>query len=273
MVAVAVFSFGSLAMAAAPAVGVGPAVTTKNVNVRILPQAGAARINHVLKGETVNVLKVLGGWCQIEDKRYRHAYVDCSFLKSGGTSFADYNGMAVSQNAQGNWVLGSANAKVTLEEFGDLQCPACAFFGEGKFPKLYSDYIATGKVKLVFYHFPLSYHFYSKDSAEVALCAGDQGKYWPMINSLLNHQEEWSYSDNASELFYGYAVDLGLKTSDFNACVRNKSHDAQISRDLKAGDSKGVGAVPTFYMNGKVYEGFLSYDDFTAALDKADAGK
>lgn len=82
---------------------------------------------------------------------------------------------------------GDANAKITLVEFSDFQCPFCAKFYSETLPQIMKDYIDTGKVKLVYKHFPLiSIHPNAQKAAEAAECAGEQGKFWEMHDAMFN---------------------------------------------------------------------------------------
>ena len=86
---------------------------------------------------------------------------------------------------------GEKNAKVTLIEFADYQCPFCARFYRETFPQIQENYIFTGKVKFFFLNFPLERsHPQAFKAAVAANCAGEQGKFWAMHDRLFTHQEE-----------------------------------------------------------------------------------
>jgi len=89
--------------------------------------------------------------------------------------------------------LGSKDAKVTLVEFTDYQCPYCGKHASSTGKQIKSDYIDTGKIKFVLKDFPLtSIHPNAFKAAEAARCAGEQGKYWEMHDKLFESQSEWS---------------------------------------------------------------------------------
>jgi protein-disulfide isomerase len=261
-------------------------VAKMNVNVRVLPKMWSRRIDHLLKGQTVNVKRVVSGWCDIELKKFKHAYVNCSLLEAAsgnagsavvqaeeGTSNKDYNGVKVSRNADGNWALGAKDAKVMIEEFGDMQCPFCGSYFTDTFSKIFTDYISTGKVKYVFYNFPLSFHLESRNAAMAALCAGDQDKYWQMHAMILDKQSEWSTKDYDSKPFDGYAKSIGLNMDTFDSCMSTSKFSSQIDKDIAVADKKSVNGTPTFYVNGKVLEGAQPYEVFSAEIDSALNGK
>ncbi len=86
-------------------------------------------------------------------------------------------------------VLGDKNAKVTIIEFSDYECPFCGRHYQQTYPQIKKNYIDTGKVKMSFKDFPLSFHQSAQKAAEAARCAGDQGKYWEMHDKLYSNQE------------------------------------------------------------------------------------
>ena len=89
-------------------------------------------------------------------------------------------------------VLGDANAKVTVIEFTDFQCPFCGRHFEQTFGQIKENYVDSGKVKYVLRDFPLSFHPHAEEAAEAAECANDQGKFWEMHDELFSNQAEWS---------------------------------------------------------------------------------
>lgn len=94
---------------------------------------------------------------------------------------------AVSVEVGNSAVKGDANAKITLVEFSDFQCPFCARFYSETLSQIQKEYIDTGKVRLVYKHFPLiSIHPDAQKAAEAAECAGEQGKFWEMHDSMFN---------------------------------------------------------------------------------------
>ena len=87
-------------------------------------------------------------------------------------------------------ILGSAQAPVTIVEYSDFQCPFCRSFFDGAYPELKKEYIDTSKVRLVYRHFPLSFHPLAQKSAEASECAGEQGKFWEMHDAIFYEQGE-----------------------------------------------------------------------------------
>lgn len=164
---------------------------------------------------------------------------------------------------------GDEQAKVTVVEFGDFQCPACRaaapFVAE-----VIENYKGKG-VQFVFRHFPLPMH----DNAQIAANAAEaaQGKFWEMHDLLFSKQDEWTAEmparkseRQAIEQFIGYAKTLGLDESQFAAFVKSRSANEKIARDLADGNALDVDATPTFFVNGAKLKGA---DDLVEAIEKA----
>jgi protein-disulfide isomerase len=160
---------------------------------------------------------------------------------------------------------GKDNAKVTIVEFSDFQCPFCGRFYKDTLPQLRKDYIDSGKVKLYFRHFPLDFHPQAKPLAIAAECANDQGKFWQMHDTIFDNNDKVGTMTNDD--YKKWAADLGLNTATFNSCVDAKNHADQIDADQKAGAEVGVSGTPTFYINGQQLVGAQPYASFKAVID------
>ncbi len=158
------------------------------------------------------------------------------------------------------------SARVTLVEFGDFQCPACA----GAFPtieRIKSDY--AGSLNFVYRNFPLPQHKFAKKAALAAESAAIQGKYWEMYTLLFSNQPDWSTGVSADEKFKGYAAQIGLDVDKFTADMSATELNDRITNDIRDGNLLGVDATPTFFLNGKMYNSSLGYDSLKAAIDQA----
>src|SRR5438045_8623925 len=123
---------------------------------------------------------------------------------------------AETTDAQSLHIRGNPNAPVTMEEFGDFQCPPCASFatfGEG----LLKEY--DSRLRIVFRNFPLPAHEHAREAALAAEAAGFQGKFWEMHDALYREQSAWSKAPNVRELFGSYAGTLGLNMYQFNTDI------------------------------------------------------
>lgn len=157
------------------------------------------------------------------------------------------------------------SAKVTIVEFADFSCPACALSNE-ILNSITKDY--AGKVNIVFRHFPLPTHINSKTAAEAVEAAGEQGKYLEMQDKLYKNQSEWSNIDNPLAKFLDYAKELNLDINKFEDSVKNNSFAAKIERDKNDGNLLGVNSTPTFFINGKKQLGIGSLDQFKNIINE-----
>ncbi len=152
---------------------------------------------------------------------------------------------------------GSADAKVTLVEFSDYECPFCGRFYTDVYQLLEKEYIATGKVKLVYRDFPLSFHPNAQKAAESAHCVRDQkgdAGYFMMHNLLFENQQELSVENEKK-----WARTLGVDGATFDTCLNSGKHTKLVQDNLAYGQSLGVSGTPTSYINGKEIVGAQPY--------------
>lgn len=139
-------------------------------------------------------------------------------------------------------IRGETTASATLVEFSDFQCPACqAFFPTVK--ELEQKF--SGKLKVVYRHFPIPRHEFARKAAEASEVANAQGKFWEYHDILF----EKSPSLSVSELKQ-YAKDLGLDSEKFNKELDEGKYASDVEADYKLGMSIKINATPTFYLNG-----------------------
>lgn len=156
--------------------------------------------------------------------------------------------------------LGPADAKVTLIEFGDFQCPYCGV-EEPVMRQLRTKY--DGRVRFVFKQFPLSFHEYAELASEAALAANAQGKFWPYHDSLYDHQ-----ADLAREDLEAYAEDLGLDMTKLRAALDEHTYADAVAADYAEGEALGVPGTPCFFINGRVGVGAMGYESLAIVIDQ-----
>ena len=151
-------------------------------------------------------------------------------------------------------VIGPDNAKVTIIEFSDFQCPFCqrAYPTVEQFMKYYD-----GKVKLVFMEFPLtSIHPLAQKAAEATECAADQGAFWDY------HDQNFIAKTLTVDDLKARAAGLGLDTTKFNACLDGGQKASTVSAQTSAGEQVGVQGTPAFLINGELISGALPFEDY-----------
>jgi protein-disulfide isomerase len=171
--------------------------------------------------------------------------------------------------------LGNANAKVTIVEFSDFQCPYCRKFFVDTFAQLKKDYIDTGKVQLIFRNFPLSFHPAAKPAALAAQCAKDQGKFWEYHDAVFEQQQRMEPDPSAvpKTITFGipelksWAAKIGLDASQFNSCLDSQKYASKVDADTNAGTAVGVSGTPSFFIDGTLVVGAQPYSQFKALID------
>lgn len=145
--------------------------------------------------------------------------------------------------------VGPANAPVTLEEFGDFQCPPCGLLH----PVLKEMEKEFGsQIRVIFREFPLGQtHQHAINAARAAEAAGMQGKFWEMHDMIFTNQRTWKDAFDARPTFEDYAVKLGLDLQKFRRDVTSSAVDQRIALDGRRANALGVNATPTLFMNGR----------------------
>jgi protein-disulfide isomerase len=145
---------------------------------------------------------------------------------------------------QGDPVMGNKDAKVTLVEFTDYQCPFCGRAFRQTYPPVVAEYVKTGKVRYVIHNYPLTQlHPNAFRAAEAARCAQDQGKFWEMHNRLFGDQK--ALDEKGLE---ASAKALGLDTQRFDQCLTSDKYKTEIQSEVEAGAKLGVTGTPTFFL-------------------------
>lgn len=164
-----------------------------------------------------------------------------------------------------NHVKGNVNAKVTLVEYGDYQCPYCAQFYPlvEQVVQKYND-----QIKFQFRNYPLSQiHLNAVSSARAAEAADMQGKFWEMYGKLYQTQSEWSEANNARTIFEGYASELDLDMTKFKKDFGSSAVNDRINADKREFNKLNLTkSTPTFLLNGKRIEA-TSVDEFSKLID------
>jgi len=158
------------------------------------------------------------------------------------------------------------NAKVTIVEFGDYQCPACGA-AHPIVKQMLEAYKNNKDVNFVFRNFPLPQHKNARVAAEAAEEAGAQDKFWEMHDALYEHQSEWSDSDDALSAFANYARQIGMDADKLRQEVGKSAFEDAIQADVNDGNAAGVNSTPTFFINGSMMVGVPSIGAFKAAID------
>lgn len=164
--------------------------------------------------------------------------------------------------------LGDEDAPVTIVKYSDLQCGACAAY-DGIINPLLASYDES-EVQYVYRHFPLRAIHPNADLAAQSLeAAAELGEFEEMKTELFLNQAEWAEleSQEAREIFIGYAEALDLDTDEFQELLDSDEVKSKVERDYQSGVAIGVSATPTFIVNGRLIENPSSQEEFRALID------
>jgi len=167
--------------------------------------------------------------------------------------------------------LGNKDAKVTVVEFSDFQCPFCKKYFDDSHAQLKTDYIDTGKIQFAYRHYPLSsIHPLAQKAAEAAECANDQGKFWDYHDQLFGQQATWSAlaATAAVDSFVDMAGTVGLDTTQFRSCLEDSKDKKNVDDDAAVGNQVQVDGTPTFFINGTRLVGALPYSEIKKVIDQ-----
>lgn len=167
---------------------------------------------------------------------------------------------------EGSHSIASSSARITVVEFGDYQCPACA----AAYPvtrQMLADY--AGRINFVFRNFPLPQHKNAVISAQAVEAAASQGRFWEMHDLLYERQKEWEQSPSPLDVFVKYAAELGMDTAVFTTDVTSGKFADIIRMDQADGNLLGVDATPTFFIDGTKLPGLPGYSEVKSLIDAA----
>ena len=148
-------------------------------------------------------------------------------------------------------IRGNPDAPVTLEEFGDFQCPPCGSFA-AFLEELRKEY--DSRLRIIFRNFPLPAHKHAHEAAHAAEAAGLQGKFWEMYDTLYRQQSIWSDASDARGLFESFAGVIGLDVDQFKKDMDSDKVRQKIDSDRALADSLGIKVTPTLFINNRPVE-------------------
>jgi protein-disulfide isomerase len=161
---------------------------------------------------------------------------------------------------------GLASAPVTVVEFGDFGCSACRQFALEGYPAIHEEFVSTGRVRWVYVPFLLGVFPNAPEAARAAECAAEQDAFWPIHDVLFERQEEWKRPRNPASVFQRYVAELSLDRARFDACYDDNGGRARTRANNRAARRNGVRATPTFFVNGRRFEGAPPLEQFRRLL-------
>ncbi|HEV7883836.1 MAG TPA: Na+/H+ antiporter NhaA [Solirubrobacteraceae bacterium] len=205
------------------------------------------------------VLASVGGWAAVRVIARLPATLRARQLSRTAEDLVD---LSDDVDPERDHVRGANDAPVTLVEYGDYQCPYC-----GQAEIVIRELLASfgDDLRYVWRHLPLNdVHANAQMAAEAAEAAAEQGAFWAMHDTLLNHQGELTPSDLGR-----YAEELGLDVDRFWDGVRRRRYADRITDDVGSADASGVAGTPSFFINGRRHQGAYDVATLTSAVRSA----
>lgn len=170
-------------------------------------------------------------------------------------------------------IKGSDSASTWLIVVSDFQCPYCRLWHREVGPRIERDYVRTGKIRIAYLNMPISTHRNAWPAHELAMCAAEQDRFWPVADALFETQDDWKRRTDARAYFDSLAGALaaphGIDLARLRACIDDGDLRALIKADHDRSTRLGIGSTPSFFIGDRVMVGAQPYEAFAAALDTA----
>ncbi|KKS65932.1 MAG: DSBA oxidoreductase family protein [Parcubacteria group bacterium GW2011_GWC2_42_6] len=153
---------------------------------------------------------------------------------------------------------GNPSAPLTVEEYTNFLCPACATAAANILPQLEEDYVKSGRVKIVFFIYP------PFELSRAALCAQEQEKFIQYHDYLFSHQKQITEEKDIKD----FAVNAGLDEVKFNECYDSDKFNDLIDKWYKEGQKRGIDSTPTFIIGGQKIIGAQPYAEIKKVIDE-----
>ena len=202
------------------------------------------------------------------------AALACSTLAAGPLAAQRPQAAGPVDDLRAERTRGQEDAPVTMYEISDFQCPFCGQFWRETLPSIDRDYVATGKLRLIFVNMPLTdLHPNAEPAAEVAMCMARQHKFWQVHNLLFRTQDHWADLKNPAPYFLTLADSAHGSRSELQACLTTKATRSLIEADFDGSRRSGATSTPTFYIEGTLIVGAQPFSVFKQVLDSIIAVK
>lgn len=166
-------------------------------------------------------------------------------------------------------VLGDSSAKTWVIVASDFQCPYCKTWHDETYPALVSEYVRSGKVKVAYINYPLSQHRNAIVTAEAAMCAGAQGKFWEYHDELFDTQRQWAAMPDPKAVLDSIATLVGVNNVAWKQCVASGKVRPLIEADQSRAQAAGVRSTPSFLIGNQTFLGAQPIEALRPALDSA----
>jgi protein-disulfide isomerase len=154
--------------------------------------------------------------------------------------------------------IGNPDAPITIDEYTNFLCPACASFAANAMPKIMDEYVKTGKAKFNIYIYP------PIETSKAGLCAQEQNKFLEYHDYIFSHQSQVADESDLVD----FAVNIQMNQQQFSACLISDKYKNKIQKWYDEGNARGIDSTPTFFINGQKFVGAQSYDELKKIIDR-----
>ncbi|HEX8024747.1 MAG TPA: thioredoxin domain-containing protein [Candidatus Limnocylindrales bacterium] len=172
-------------------------------------------------------------------------------------------------------VLGKTSAPVVMQLYADFQCPACKQFVTAELPKLVTDYVVPGTLRIETHDIDVLGKGAADESLNLAVgaaCAAEQDRYWPFHDLVFWNQGRENRGDHDAAFISSVAGEAGVDLASWNSCIGRSDVAQAVKSATAAARQAGVQYTPTLVLNGHTMVGVPSYTDLRALIDQLAAG-
>jgi protein-disulfide isomerase len=167
-------------------------------------------------------------------------------------------------------ILGDSTAALWVVIVSDFQCPFCKVWHDQTFPALKKEFVDNGKVRLAYLNLPLPQHQHAQTTAEMAMCAGAQGRFWEFHDALFDSQEKWSGLPPGTLYFDSVAATAKVDQQQLRACMEAHTMRALVQADYQRAVEAKVRSTPSFFVGSQMLlQGAVPIEAFRDSLAKA----
>jgi protein-disulfide isomerase len=189
---------------------------------------------------------------------------------AGETSGRSSDDSALVARADRSRILGDSAAPLWVVIVSDFQCPFCKVWHDQTFPALKKDFVDNGRVRLAYLNLPLSQHEHAQATAEMAMCAGAQGRFWEFHDALFDTQNAWSGLPPGTTYFDSVATKAKVDLPSLNACMKAHTMRAIVEADYQRAVDAKVRSTPTFFIGNDIrLAGAVSIEMMRDSITKA----
>ena len=164
-------------------------------------------------------------------------------------------------------IAGDSSAKTWVIIASDFQCPFCRQWHSESYKQFVDEYVRTGKVKVAYINYPLGQHQNAVPTAQGAMCASAQGKFWQYHDALFDTQDKWENMPQPRPVLDSIARAVGVNFDEWSKCVSSDRMLQLIFADRDRASAAGVRSTPSFLVGRQVIAGAVPYSDLKPVID------